>query len=1090
MPILLRCCLCLSLAVSSLLRSSYGEQSNDPIADRFDYPFGEEVNGRRNGTPRCPGDNQCQSRWGLSQGFGDSVGGGEVHLGEDWNFGFGTADEFKPIYAAADGVVTHASGSSNAWLGVVIIRHTASDMRTPTGTSVSQVRTQYGHLDRSSIQVSVGNTVCRGDLLGYIAAELCTACTGPHLHFEIRTDPTILAGYGNLPSTTGYVCPSEFIEMNRNPRADKFRVGDRVEVFGTGVGLRSRVNHCSGSNSTKPDGTRGQIIAGPVPCEGYMRWRINWDNDAVDRWSAEDWLRRISGGQNPVEDDDAPSIFNFEVTPETISEGDSVNIFFALTDGAGSGLDRVDVRRAPDSGGQPGSWSTVETIQLSNFDDLWPIEGGVAGETQDEPPSAGTFWYGLRVYDQEGNRTDPDDSAIRVIVEGEFDAEIRMVSVSDSTLEAGDQFTIEYEIESGAAGQVLLGACLEPVRGGALEIDQQNDRIVTITGGRVERTRDFDLPDDIETGSYDLYASIWMDTNGNSQVDFFCDTLLDEIELESAISVISGDVGGQNRELTPAALTAPQPFSQFLSATVMFIWDAGRDVAEYALSIGDRPCEWNIYNASQGTNRNATVVGLPDNGSTVYVRIWSRIAGDWYFRDYTYTAHQTALPCFATLVSPRSEESVGFPLDFSWTLMGECDSLRHLIAVNPTPAQGEFVASQPFEGNSKTVSAQEWANITNLLGETEVYFWTLDEASGGEPGPLAPWRPFVLAPCRATLTEPSESAQVAFPNTFRWELNGNCPPVRLIFARSPNPAPGHVAFGAPITETSRAITADQWRNVVNSLGVSDTYYWTLDEFDGGRPGPLAAWRPFSVVPCRAVLEAPNATEVISIPETFSWSLVGSCPSVRLIFASNPNPTTVAFGMPLDSNSSTIIEDQWKRISDSLGRHDVYYWTIDEAFGGTPGEPLAPWRPIRADAFENWAQNFVQPLGLTLDDDDRDGIINLLELAFGGDPHIASSTASGSPLLPTASVELVDGSPQLRFKYRRRVGYGAIGLQYEVEVTNDLARGTWRPASIIGEEVVAPTGDGGITEFVTVGIGSGAGDPERIFARLNVYLTRE
>ncbi len=41
----------------------------------------------------------------------------------------------------------------------------------------------------------------------------------------------------------------------------------------------------------------------------------------------------------------------------------------------------------------------------------------------------------------------------------------------------------------------------------------------------------------------------------------------------------------------------------------------------------------------RGTNRTTvTVAGLPTNGNTVYVRLWSLINGAWQYIDYTYTA--------------------------------------------------------------------------------------------------------------------------------------------------------------------------------------------------------------------------------------------------------------------------------------------------------------------------------------------------------------------------------------------------------------------------------------------------------------------
>jgi hypothetical protein len=60
-------------------------------------------------------------------------------------------------------------------------------------------------------------------------------------------------------------------------------------------------------------------------------------------------------------------------------------------------------------------------------------------------------------------------------------------------------------------------------------------------------------------------------------------------------------------------------------------------VSGYWLQIGTTMGGTNIYSADQGTNLSRTVNGLPVNGSTLYVRLWSRIGDGWLYNDYTYT---------------------------------------------------------------------------------------------------------------------------------------------------------------------------------------------------------------------------------------------------------------------------------------------------------------------------------------------------------------------------------------------------------------------------------------------------------------------
>jgi serine protease len=89
-----------------------------------------------------------------------------------------------------------------------------------------------------------------------------------------------------------------------------------------------------------------------------------------------------------------------------------------------------------------------------------------------------------------------------------------------------------------------------------------------------------------------------------------------------------------------AAMTAPAANGATLAgAAQTFAWSAGSGVSQYWLAVGTTgPGSYNLYNKSTATSRSAAVAGLPRNGSTVYVRLWSLIAGVWVLEDYTYKA--------------------------------------------------------------------------------------------------------------------------------------------------------------------------------------------------------------------------------------------------------------------------------------------------------------------------------------------------------------------------------------------------------------------------------------------------------------------
>jgi hypothetical protein len=87
------------------------------------------------------------------------------------------------------------------------------------------------------------------------------------------------------------------------------------------------------------------------------------------------------------------------------------------------------------------------------------------------------------------------------------------------------------------------------------------------------------------------------------------------------------------------AMISPANGAVLTSASQTFTWDAGTGVTQYWLYAGTTGAgSLNLYNQTTGTGKTAAVPGLPTNGSTVYVRLWSLIGGTWVVNDYTYVA--------------------------------------------------------------------------------------------------------------------------------------------------------------------------------------------------------------------------------------------------------------------------------------------------------------------------------------------------------------------------------------------------------------------------------------------------------------------
>ena len=92
---------------------------------------------------------------------------------------------------------------------------------------------------------------------------------------------------------------------------------------------------------------------------------------------------------------------------------------------------------------------------------------------------------------------------------------------------------------------------------------------------------------------------------------------------------------------TLSRITRPVPGATLLASTETFSWSEGAGVSAYWLEAGTTPGGTQIFSGKPMTERSGTVSGLPTNGSTVYIRLWSLKRSGWQCNDYTYIAAMT-----------------------------------------------------------------------------------------------------------------------------------------------------------------------------------------------------------------------------------------------------------------------------------------------------------------------------------------------------------------------------------------------------------------------------------------------------------------
>jgi len=117
-----------------------------------------------------------------------------------------------------------------------------------------------------------------------------------------------------------------------------------------------------------------------------------------------------------------------------------------------------------------------------------------------------------------------------------------------------------------------------------------------------------------------------------------------------------------------ADITAPTPETTLPGSTVTFQWNAGRHAEAYHMNVGSFVGGSQYLNSGTialGT-QSRTVTGLPTNGSTVYVRLFTQLEGSWQYNDYTYTSGSG--PVKAVLSSPVPGSTLtSTSATFNWT---------------------------------------------------------------------------------------------------------------------------------------------------------------------------------------------------------------------------------------------------------------------------------------------------------------------------------------------------------------------------------------------------------------------------------------
>src|SRR5208282_357272 len=123
-----------------------------------------------------------------------------------------------------------------------------------------------------------------------------------------------------------------------------------------------------------------------------------------------------------------------------------------------------------------------------------------------------------------------------------------------------------------------------------------------------------------------------------------------------------------NAAATAGVITSPANGSTLSGSSVIFKWTAGAGASAYWMEVGSAAGGNNYYSSGNlGNVLTTTVNGLPTDGSTVYVTLYSLISGGWTPNAYTYTAYNAAAAGGVLTTPTPSSTLSGSTVTFIWT---------------------------------------------------------------------------------------------------------------------------------------------------------------------------------------------------------------------------------------------------------------------------------------------------------------------------------------------------------------------------------------------------------------------------------------
>ena len=188
-------------------------------------------------------------------------------------------------------------------------------------------------------------------------------------------------------------------------------------------------------------------------------------------------------------------------------------------------------------------------------------------------------------------------------------------------------------------------------------------------------------------------------------------------------SFVDNSYTAYNPNSNKGVITSPVPGTTLTGSTVTFNWTAGTGATAYWIDAGSTPGGNQYFQSGNiGNVLTKTVTGLPTDGSTVYVTLYSLVSGNWLSNAYTYTAFGGSGSQGVLTTPPPSSTLTGSTVTFDWT--AGAGATAYWLDLGSTPGGNQYYQSGNL-GNVLTTT------VTGLPTDGSTVYATLYSLVGG-----------------------------------------------------------------------------------------------------------------------------------------------------------------------------------------------------------------------------------------------------------------------------------------------------------------------------------------------------------------------